>query len=199
LRAGSDLTLVGWGAMLAETLAAADTLAAEGVAAEVIDVATLKPLDADTIAASVTRTGRAVIVHEAALSGGFGAEIAARLAERCLFELRAPVLRVAGYDTVMPLAKLEQHYAPRGNASWRPRTGHTIHMSDTEFRLPDLGEGLRDAEIVQSTRGARDHVVADQQLVSVKPTRPWSRSAPHSGHIATLGAEGDRIAVGACW
>jgi 2-oxoisovalerate dehydrogenase E1 component beta subunit len=112
VREGSDLTLISWGAMLGETLAAADTLAAEGVAAEVIDVATLKPLDADTITASVARTGRAVIVHEAALSGGFGAEIAARLAERCLFELLAPVLRVAGYDTVMPLAKLEQHYMP---------------------------------------------------------------------------------------
>ena len=60
----------------------------------------------------MARTGRAVIVHEAALSGGFGAEIAARLAERCLFELLAPVLRVAGYDTVMPLPKLEQHYMP---------------------------------------------------------------------------------------
>ena len=112
LREGSDLTLVSWGAMLGETLAAADALAAQGVSAEVIDVATLKPLDADTITASVARTGRAVIVHEAPLSGGFGAEIAARLAERCLFELRAPVLRVAGYDTVMPLAKLEQHYMP---------------------------------------------------------------------------------------
>jgi pyruvate dehydrogenase E1 component beta subunit len=112
LREGSDLTLVSWGAMLGEALAAADALAAQGVSAEVIDVATLKPLDADTITASVARTGRAVIVHEAPLSGGFGAEIAARLAERCLFELRAPVLRVAGYDTVMPLAKLEQHYMP---------------------------------------------------------------------------------------
>jgi len=112
LRAGSDLTLISWGAMLEETLAAADALATGGVAAEVIDVATLKPLDADTITASVARTGRAVIVHEAALSGGFGAEIAALLAERCLFDLLAPVLRVAGYDTVMPLPQLERHYMP---------------------------------------------------------------------------------------
>ena len=112
LRAGSDLTLISWGAMLEETLAAADALATGGVAAEVIDVATLKPLDADTITASVARTGRAVIVHEAALSGGFGAEIAALLAERCLFDLLAPVLRVAGYDTVMPLSRLEYQYLP---------------------------------------------------------------------------------------
>jgi len=112
LRPGGELTLISWGAMLAETLAAADTLAAEGIAAEVIDVATLKPLDAGTITASVARTGRAVIVHEAPRSGGFGAEIAALLAEQCLFDLVAPVKRVAGYDTVMPLPKLERHYMP---------------------------------------------------------------------------------------
>ena len=81
LREGRDLTLVTWGAMVKETLAAAETLAGEAIAAEVIDVATLKPLDADTILASVAKTGRCVIVHEAPRTGGFGAEIAARLAE----------------------------------------------------------------------------------------------------------------------
>ena len=112
VREGSDLTLVSWGAMLKETLAAADTLGGQGVSAEVIDVATLKPLDVDTIVASVSRTGRCVIVHEAALTAGFGAEIAARLADRGLVDLLAPVKRVAGYDTVMPLPKLESHYMP---------------------------------------------------------------------------------------
>lgn len=112
LRAGRDLTLVSWGAMLTETLAAADTLAAEGVEAEVIDVATLKWLDTDTILDSVARTGRCVIVHEAPTSGGFGAEIAARLAGEGLMHLLAPVERVAGWDTVMPLPRLEAHYMP---------------------------------------------------------------------------------------
>jgi pyruvate dehydrogenase E1 component beta subunit len=112
LREGSDLTLISWGAMLEETLGAADALAAEGIEAEVIDVATLKPLDARTIAESVARTGRAVIVHEAPRTGGFGAEIAALLAEKCLFDLLAPVQRVAGYDTVMPLPRLERYYMP---------------------------------------------------------------------------------------
>lgn len=112
LRDGRDLTLVTWGAMIVETLAAADTLAGEGIEAEVIDVATLKPLDMDTILASVERTGRCVIVHEAALSGGVGAEVAARLADRGLVNLLAPVQRVAGYDTVMPLPRLETHYMP---------------------------------------------------------------------------------------
>ena len=112
LREGDDVTLVTWGAMTKETLAAADTLAAQGVSAEVIDVATLKPLDADTILASVEKTGRCVIVHEAAVTAGFGAEIAAQLAERGLLSLLAPVARVAGYDTVMPLYRLEDHYMP---------------------------------------------------------------------------------------
>ncbi len=112
LREGADVTLVTWGAMITETMAAADDLAAAGTRAEVIDVATLKPLDMTTILASVEKTGRCVIVHEAALTGGFGAEIAARLAEHGLLSLEAPVMRVAGFDTVMPLARLEHLYMP---------------------------------------------------------------------------------------
>ena len=112
LREGSDITFVTWGAMIKETLAAADTLAGEGISVEVIDVATLKPLDNDSVVASVAKTGRCVIVHEAPLTGGFGAEIAARIAERGLISLLAPIERVAGWDTVMPLPRLEQHYLP---------------------------------------------------------------------------------------
>jgi len=111
-REGSDLTLISWGAMMKETLAAADALAQDDVQAEVLDLATLKPLDQATILASVEKTGRAVIVHEAALTGGYGGEIAARIAEHGLLSLVAPVKRVAGYDTVMPLPKLEHHYLP---------------------------------------------------------------------------------------
>jgi pyruvate dehydrogenase E1 component beta subunit len=112
LREGSDVTLITWGAMVRETLAAADVLVAEGVSADVIDVATLKPLDEAAIIASVTKTGRAVIIHEAPLTGGFGGEIAARIAEKALTSLVAPIRRVAGYDTVMPLPHLEHHYMP---------------------------------------------------------------------------------------
>jgi pyruvate dehydrogenase E1 component beta subunit len=96
LREGGDMTLVAWGAMIPPTLAAADRLAEDGVAATVIDVATLAPLDRDTIVASVGKTGRCVIVHEAVRTGGFGAEIAACLAEDALTGLLAPVRRVAG-------------------------------------------------------------------------------------------------------
>jgi pyruvate dehydrogenase E1 component beta subunit len=112
LRDGADITLIGWGAMLTETLAAADVLADQGVAAEVIDVATLKPLDMATILGSVEKTGRCVIVHEAPVTGGYGGEISARIAEQAMLNLVAPVRRVAGYDTVMPLPRLEHHYMP---------------------------------------------------------------------------------------
>jgi pyruvate dehydrogenase E1 component beta subunit len=98
--------------MIKETLAAADALAESGIEAAVIDVATLKPLDMTTILRSVEASGRCVIVHEAALAGGVGAEIAARLADEGLTSLLAPVRRVAGYDTVMPLPRLEAHYLP---------------------------------------------------------------------------------------
>jgi len=112
IRDGSDITLVTWGAHVKETLEAADKLAAEGISAEVVDVATIKPLDFDTIHESVKKTGRCVIVHEAARTCGVGAEIAAQLAEKAMFDLVAPVGRVTGYDVPIPLFRLEMKYLP---------------------------------------------------------------------------------------
>ena len=112
LRDGTDVTLVTWGAQVKETLEAADALEAEGISAEVIDVATLKPLDFDTIHESVKKTGRCVIVHEAPYTAGFGGEVAARLAEHAMYDLVAPVERVSGYDTHSPLFRLEMKYLP---------------------------------------------------------------------------------------
>ena len=112
LRDGSDVTLVTWGAQVKEVLESAEALAKEGISAEVIDVATLKPLDFDTIHESVKKTGRCVIVHEAPRTAGFGAEIAAQLAEKAMFDLVAPVERVTGYDTHIPLFRLEMKYLP---------------------------------------------------------------------------------------
>jgi pyruvate dehydrogenase E1 component beta subunit len=112
LREGRDITLVSWGPSVKETLAVADTLAQEGVSAEVIDVATLQPFDADTVVSSVEKTGRCVIVHEAPRNGGFGGEIAAQLAERGLTSLLAPIERVTAPDIVVPLARLEKQYIP---------------------------------------------------------------------------------------
>ncbi|MHB1992530.1 alpha-ketoacid dehydrogenase subunit beta [Metallibacterium scheffleri] len=112
LRDGQDVTLVTWGAQVKESLEAADALAQEGISAEVIDLATIKPLDFDTIAESVAKTHRCVIVHEAPRTAGFGAEVAARLAEHSMYDLHAPVERVTGYDTHIPLFRLEMKYLP---------------------------------------------------------------------------------------
>jgi pyruvate dehydrogenase E1 component beta subunit len=112
LKEGRDVTLISWGAMVKETSAAADLLGEESIDAEVIDLATLKPYDEEAVLGSVSKTGRCVIVHEAARTGGFGAEIAAIVAERALLSLLAPPIRVTGYDTIIPLPRLEQHYMP---------------------------------------------------------------------------------------
>ncbi len=112
LRDGNDVTLVTWGAMVHETLQAADQLAEQRISAEVIDVATIKPLDMETILKSVAKTGRCVIVQEAARTCSVSADIAANLAEHGLMSLFAPVQRVTGYDTIMPFFRLENHYMP---------------------------------------------------------------------------------------
>ncbi len=112
LREGADVTLVAWGAMITEVREAVDQLAETGMSAELIDLASLKPLDRGTIRSSVEKTGRCVIVHEAPLTAGLGAEIAADLAEHCLTSLLAPIRRVTGFDTVMPYPRLEAHYMP---------------------------------------------------------------------------------------
>ena len=112
LREGSDVTIVTWGAMTHETMKAAAELHQDGISCEVIDLATISPIDSDTIVESVEKTGRLVIVHEAALTCGVGAEVAALVAERALYDLQAPIQRVTGYDTVMPLFRLEMEYLP---------------------------------------------------------------------------------------
>lgn len=112
LQQGDDVTLISWGASMHETLQAAAQLKEEGVSCEVIDVATIKPLDIETILNSVEKTGRCVIVHEAAKTCGVGAEISALIMENCMHSLLAPVQRVTGYDTVMPYFQLEKCYIP---------------------------------------------------------------------------------------
>jgi pyruvate dehydrogenase E1 component beta subunit len=112
LRPGRDVTIVAWGAMIKETLEAADQLAGDNIEAEVIDVASLKPLDTATIFNSVRRIGRLVIVHEAPMTCGYGAEIAARVAGHAITSLLAPIERVTGYDTMMPYQRIEIHYMP---------------------------------------------------------------------------------------
>ncbi len=111
VREGSDVSLFAYGAMVPPAVEAAETLENEGISAEVIDLRTLVPLDEAAVVGSVEKTGRAVIVHEAARTCGFGAELAAVLAEKAFYSLRAPIARVTGYDTPFPYA-LEQVYLP---------------------------------------------------------------------------------------
>ncbi|MPV38770.1 alpha-ketoacid dehydrogenase subunit beta [Georgenia subflava] len=111
-RAGNDVTLVGYGPTVKTMLAAAEVAAGEGTSIEVIDLRSVSPVDFDAIAASVERTGRLVVVHEAPTFFGPGAEIAARISERCFYSLEAPVLRVGGYHMPYPTAKHEEDYLP---------------------------------------------------------------------------------------
>ena len=113
LKTGEDVTLISWGASIHETMQTARALEEEeGISCEVIDVASIKPLDMETILTSVEKTGRAVIIHEAAKTGGVGAEISAQIMENSMDALHAPVERVTGYDVTMPYFQLEKHYLP---------------------------------------------------------------------------------------
>ncbi|GAA2736152.1 alpha-ketoacid dehydrogenase subunit beta [Pedococcus aerophilus] len=112
VREGTDATLVAYGPMVKTCLQAAEAAAAEGKNLEVIDLRTLSPLDLDTVAASVEKTGRTVVVHEASTFLGMGAEIAAALQQRCFYHLEAPVLRVGGYNLPYPPSKLEEEFLP---------------------------------------------------------------------------------------
>ncbi|MDQ6753069.1 MAG: alpha-ketoacid dehydrogenase subunit beta [Actinomycetota bacterium] len=112
VREGKHLTLIAWGAMVARCLQVAELAAEDGIEVEVLDLRWLKPIDADGLAASVAKTRRAVVVHEAPLSGGLGAEVAALITERCFGTLRAPVERVTGFDVPYPSGDLEDEYIP---------------------------------------------------------------------------------------
>jgi len=111
-RPGTTATLLAYGPMVGTCLDAADAAEEEGWDLEVVDLRSLTPFDDVTVAASVRRTGHAVVVHEAVVTGGFGAEVAARVSERAFYSLEAPVLRVGGFDIPYPAAKLEEYFLP---------------------------------------------------------------------------------------
>ncbi len=123
VREGTDVSLFAYGAMVPPTTEAAEALAGDGISAEVLDLRTLVPLDEDAIVASVEKTGRAVVVHEAPRTCGFGAEVAALLAERAFYSLKAPIARVTGFDTPFPYA-LENVYLPDA-----PRIAHAARST----------------------------------------------------------------------
>ena len=109
---GTDLTLLAYGPMVKVALGAAAAAREDGRSIEVIDLRSLSPLDMTTVTASVRRTGRCVVTHEAPVFGGLGAEIAARVTEECFYSLEAPVLRAGGFSTPYPPSRLEEHYLP---------------------------------------------------------------------------------------
>ncbi len=124
VKEGEDVTLISWGAMMKETIEAAEHLEKEGISAEIIDLASISPIDMETILLSIEKTKRCVIISEAPRTCGVSAEIAAQLAEYAFDVLEAPVQRVTGYDTVMPYAKLEKYYMP--SAERIVKAVHTI-------------------------------------------------------------------------
>jgi pyruvate dehydrogenase E1 component beta subunit len=109
---GTDVTVLCYGPMVRTCAEAAVAAASDGRSLEVIDLRSLAPLDTDTIFASVRKTGRCVVVHEAVVTGGIGAEIAAQVTQECFYNLEAPVLRVGAYTTPYPPSRLEEHYLP---------------------------------------------------------------------------------------
>jgi pyruvate dehydrogenase E1 component beta subunit len=111
-RPGTDVTVLAYGPMVKTCLEAAEAAAEEGRSLEVVDLRSLNPLDLDTVVGSVRRTGHCVVVHEAPVFSGYGAELAARITEKCFYHLEAPVLRVGGYSTPYPPSRLEDHYLP---------------------------------------------------------------------------------------
>ncbi|MEV6943128.1 2-oxo acid dehydrogenase subunit E2 [Streptomyces sp. NPDC051172] len=214
-RAGDDITLVAYGPSVAVALEAARLAAAEGPDVEVLDLRTLVPLDDDALTASVRRTGRCLVVHEAQGFAGVGAEIAARVQERCFDALRAPVLRVTGFDIPYPPPLLEDAHLPGVRrvldglrrllpsstrqarpslpaAAGAPASGRT-------FLLPDLGEGLAEAEVVEWKVAVGDPVEHDQVVAEVETAKSVvTLPSPFAGTVTALhcGA-GEVVEVGA--
>ena len=144
-RAGSDVTLISYGAMMRSALEAADDLKEEGVSAEVIDLLTVSPLDTETIVDSVKKTGRAVVIHEGARTCGVGAEVVARIVEKALWHLEAPIMRVTGFDVHFP------HLHARAGLSARRGSGGDRGAAGSLRLKRDLGRlqgaGLRFARL----------------------------------------------------
>jgi pyruvate/2-oxoglutarate/acetoin dehydrogenase E1 component/pyruvate/2-oxoglutarate dehydrogenase complex dihydrolipoamide acyltransferase (E2) component len=221
-RPGTAATLVAYGPSVAVALEAAREAAAEGMDVEVLDLRTLVPLDDHALTESVRRTGRCLVVHEAQGFAGVGAEIAARVQERCFDALRAPVLRVTGLDIPYPPPLLESAHLPGAGRvleglrrllpdRGRPGVGvrRTFAVPDAAagtdgrtvrtFRLPDLGEGLAEAEVLEWTVAVGDHVTHDQTVAEVETAKSVvTLPSPYAGTVTALHrAAGEIIEVGA--
>ena len=200
----SDVTVAAYGPMVKTCLEAATAAAEEGRSIEVVDLRSLSPLDIDTVAASVEKTGRLVVVHEAPTFLGIGAEVAARVTERCFYHLEAPVLRVGGFDTPYPPAGSRRTTCPTSTGCSTPSTARSRseeggHMPDLkQFRLPDVGEGLTEAEIVTWQVKPGDTVQVNDIVVEIETAKSLVElPSPFAGVVAELlVAEGTTVDVG---
>ena len=169
--------------------------------------AELSPFDDETVTASVRRTGRAIVVHEASRFCGYGAEVAARVSEQCFHYLEAPVLRVTGFDIPYPPPQLEEYHLPSvdrildaiDRLQWQETRPAVKAARVPAFLLPDLGEGLTEAEIVTWHVQAGNTVTVDQPIVEVETAKAVVEvPVPFAGRVAALhGQPGDVVAVGA--
>jgi len=216
-RPGRDATLVAYGPSVAVALEAARRAAAEGLNLEVLDLRTLVPLDDSALTASVRRTGRCLVVHEAQGFAGVGAEIAARVQERCFEALRAPVLRVTGFDIPYPPPLLEDRHLPgvarvldglrrllpAGTAApvrqKAPDRTEAPAPCGRTFLLPDLGEGLAEAEVLEWKVAVGDPVAYDQVVAEVETAKSAvTLPSPFAGTVAALHCRaGEILQVGA--
>ncbi|MFD5406104.1 2-oxo acid dehydrogenase subunit E2 [Streptomyces griseorubiginosus] len=213
-RAGDDVTLVAYGPSVAVAMEAARLAEAGGLDVEVLDLRTLVPLDDEALTASVRRTGRCLVVHEAQGFAGVGAEIAARVQERCFDALRAPVLRVTGLDIPYPPPLLEDAHLPGARRvldglhrllpasprrAPRPLPAVEARAPGRTFLLPDLGEGLAEAEVLEWKVAVGDPVEHDQVVAEVETAKSVvTLPSPFAGTVTALhcGA-GEVVEVGA--
>ena len=210
VRVGTDVTLVGHGAMVSVLLQAADSPPRRARASRSSTCARCRPIDYGPILESVRKTGRLVVAQEAPGFASVGSEIAATVAERAFYSLEAPVLRVSGFDTPFPPAKLEAIYLPDADRVLEavdrasrteprgPGPPKEAPHGDPEFLLPDVGEGLTEAEIVSWKVAPGDTVAVNQVLVEIETAKSLVElPSPFAGTVdALLVAEGETVDVG---
>ena len=164
----------------------------QGIDAEIIDLRTLLPLDTDTIAASVKKTRRCVIVHEATRTSGFGAELSAIVQEACFYHLEAPIERVTGWDTPYPHAQEWDYFPGPERVGRRAEARHGgLKMAERIIKLPDVGEGVAEAEIVELHVKPGDPVREGDVLAAVMTDKATVEiPSPAEGRVLRIGLRG---------
>src|SRR5699024_2679851 len=207
-REGTDVTLIAYGAMVQESIKAAETLEEDGISAEVIDLRTVSPVDYDTLVESVEKTNRAVVVQEAQRQAGIAANVAAELSERVILSLEAPIKRVTAPDTVYPFTQAEEVWLPtKDDIIETAKEVYDFSNKDHikggitvafEFKLPDIGEGIHEGEIAKWMVAEGDEIKEDDVLVEIQNDKAMVEiPSPTDGTVKTLHVEeGETTTVG---